>query len=320
MPDVQTQQTHAGLSQMAVEKLLGYGAMCIEAGEGLRLLNRYLHEMALLATGVPYASLGIGERRKRSAEVSVFMPDATGENYTQFQDAGLLGNSTLTKPQSIAVLKLEGVMTARDDVSSYGVGYLEKQLRAAYANDNIGAVIIETNSPGGEVTAMQMLAGAVQDRNKPVLGFGHFVASAAYGTLAETDEVIASSKLSKFGSIGAVITLDKAFLDFYNENFLSFYGDDAPLKNEVWREALRGNFEPVKREANKATTQFQQQISKARSLTGGAEYQKAALSGAMFDAVEARRRGLIDGIGTLNYAVSRAMAWMEKSKRKRKAA
>lgn len=303
----------------AAQKLLSYGALCIEVGFGLRLLNSYLHELSLVASGVPYAELGIGERRRASAAVTVFMPDATGEYTVISQDKGLLSNSSLTKPQSVAVLKLADVMTTRDEMSSYGVGMLDSQLRAAYANDNIGAVIIDTNSPGGEVTAMQMLVGAIQDRNKPVLGFGRFAASAAYGTLAATDEIIASDKMAQFGSVGAVITLDKSFLEFYAENFLSFYGEDAPQKNAEWRAALEGNFTPIQDAANKATKDFQLQVSKQRAINGGEAYQRQTLSGAMFDAVEARRRGLVDGIGTMNYAISRATEWMKKGKKKKAA-
>lgn len=310
-------QTH--LPDTAVQKLLSFDALCIEASCGLRLLNAYLHELSLVASGVPYAELGIGERRKASAAVTIISPDANGQYTVQSQDRGLLSNPGLTKPQSVAVLKLSDVMTTKDGLSSYGVGMLDSQLRAAYSNENIGAALIDTNSPGGEVAAMQMLVGAVQDRNKPVLGFGRFAASAAYGTLAATDEIIASDKMAQFGSIGAVITLDKAFLEFYAENFLTFYGEDAPDKNGPWREAVKGNFLPIQEEANKATRDFQQQVSKQRPITGGEAYQKATLSGAMFDAVEARRRGLVDGIGTMNYALDRAMAWMQKGKRKKAA-
>lgn len=307
------------LPDVAVQKLLSFDALCIEMGSGLRLLNAYLHELSLVASGVPYAELGIGERRRASVAVTVIMPDANGEYTIKSEDRGLLSNPSLTKPQSIAVLKLSDVMTTKDGVSSYGVGMLDSQLRAAYANDNIGAVIMDTNSPGGEVTAMQMLVGAVEDRNKPVIGFGRFVASAAYGTLAATDEIIASDKMAQFGSVGAVITLDKSFLEFYKENFLSFYGEDAPGKNAEWRAALDGNFGPIQEVANKATKDFQGQVMKQRAITGGEAYQKTTLSGAMFDAVEARRRGLVDGIGTMNYAITRAMAWMQKGKKKKAA-
>lgn len=318
MPDSMDKKTLTVISEKAAEKLLSYGDMCIEAQAGLRLLNRYVHELSLISSGVPYSELGISERRAASCAVSVFIPDGYGGGVIA-QDRGLLSNTSLTQPRSVAILSLNGVMTSQDDISSYGVGMLESQLRAAYANDNIGAVLVRVNSPGGEVTAMQMLVGAIQDRNKPVLGFGDFAASAAYGTMAAMDEVIASNKMAQFGSIGAVITLDKAFIEFYKENFLSFYGEDAPLKNDEWRKAIEGDFSGIQASADKATRDFQAQVSKQRPITGGETYQRQTLSGAMFDAVESRRRGLVDGIGTLNYALARAGAWMDKNKKKKAA-
>lgn len=311
--------TKIQLPEIAVQKLLSFDALAIEFGYGLRLLNSYLHELSLVSAGVPYSELGIGERRRESAAVTMLSQDHTGEYKVYSQDRAMLSNSGLTKPQSIAVLKLSGAMTTQDGVSSYGVGMLDSQLRAAYANDNIGSVILDTNSPGGEVTAMQMLVGAVQDRNKPVLGFARFAASAAYGTLSATDEIIASDKMAQLGSIGAVITLDKNFLQYYSENFLAFYGKDAPNKNAEWRAAIEGNFGPIQDLADKSTSDFQAQVSKQRQLSGGESYQKSTLSGAIFDAVESRRRGLADGIGTMNYATGRAMAWMQKGKNKKAA-
>lgn len=298
-----------------IEKILCYSQLCIDEGYGIRYLNQYLSDLQLLRAGAPYASLGISDRRQKQASAVISLqsgsPVVISDNY-------LIKNERLTPVGSIALLRLEGVMTSEDDASSYGVQYTIGQLRAAYSNQNISAIILETNSGGGEVTAMQMLVSALKERNKPVIGFGHFVASAAYGTLAETDEVIASNEGAEFGSIGAVLTLDKEFLQFYKDTFAAFYGENAPLKNEVFRAALDGNFTPAQERANKATDDFQAAVTAMRPLTGGEAYKKTTLSGAMFGAAEAKRRGLIDGIGNMNYAVKRAQAWASKYTQKHK--
>jgi len=143
---------------------------------------------------------------------------------------------------------------------------------------------------------------------------------AAYGAMAATDEVIASNNLSKLGSIGAVITLDKVFLQWYGETFLSFYGENAPLKQKEIRSALAGDFSPIQRSANEATDEFQSQVRAMRSLSGGDKYQSDTLSGDVFDAVISKRRGLIDGIGNLNYVIGRANAWTKKYNQEKKRA
>jgi len=308
--------THGGtnIGSRASAKIASMGELCIEFQWGFRALNGYLHELDAVASGVPYSSLGISDRRHARMAVSVISP--TGQTIS---DPYILRNERLTPPGSVAVLQLSGVMTADGDASTPGAQGLATNLRAAYANANVDAVVIETNSGGGEVTAMQILVGAVNERNKPVIGFGHMAASAAYGTLAATDEIIGSSQMAQFGSIGAVLTLDKEFLQYFNEAYLQIYGDNAPYKNEEFRAALAGDFGPFKALANKATDQFQAQVATQRPLTGADAYRKVTLSGRMFDAAEAKRRGLIDGVGTLAYAVKRAEAWagMYKSKKKR---
>jgi protease IV len=298
-----------------IEKMLSYGQLCIEEQFGFRCLNEYLSDLNDLRAGIPYAQLGISSRRQSAAPaVIIFAADGSFDLIT---DPYLLRNEKLTPSGSIALLRLEGVMSSQDGTSSHGVQYTAQQLRYAYANKNVSAVILETNSGGGEATAMSILTGALQERNKPVIGFGHFVASAAYGTLSASDEIIASDKMAEFGSIGAVISINKEFLDWYKQTFESFYGKDAPLKNEPMREALKGNFEPIQTIADTATEQFQKMVSDFRPLTGADAYRKMTLSGKMFGADEAKRRGLIDGIGNMSYAVKRAQVWAEKYKSKK---
>ena len=311
MGEVNTLKT--GFENRGIEKMLSYGQLCIEEGFGFRCLNQYLSDLEIMRSGAPYSSLGISSRRESGLPALI---QVSGASYDIISDPYILRNERLTPGGSIALIRLEGVMNSQDDASSYGVQNMATQLRYAYANKNVDAVIIEGNSGGGEVTAMMIMVAAIKERNKPVLGFGHFVASAAYGTFAAADEIIASNEMAEFGSIGAVVTINKEFLAWYKETFESFYGKDAPLKNEAMREALNGNFQPIQDVADKATSQFHSMVSAMRPLNGGENYKKATLSGKMFDADESKRRGLVDGIGNMAYAIKRAQSWATKYKAK----
>lgn len=297
-----------------IEKILCYAELCIEHSFGIRCLNQYLSDLSLLRSGVPYPSLGISTRREKNLPSVISMASGSPQ---VISDRGLIRNERLTPVGSIALIQLNGVMSTADEASSQGISSQVEQLRAAYSNQNISAIIIETNSGGGERTAMDMMVSALQERNKPVIGFGHFVASAAYGTLATADEIVASTDNAEFGSIGAAVTINKEFLALYKEHFQAFYGENAPLKNEPMREALEGNFEPIQKIANQATDAFHAYVSSVRKLTGATAYQKQTLSGAMFSAQEAKRRGLIDAVGNMNYAVKRAQAWAIKYTQKK---
>jgi len=295
-----------------IEKILSYSQLAIDLQFGIKLLNRYLSEVEMAASGVPYSQIGFSARREESGQVHVIT--ASGQTIT---DPYLIRNPSLTPPGSKAVLRLSGMMTAEDEASSSGIGTLAARLRQAYSNDNIDAVVLETNSGGGEITAMQMMMSAVQERNKPVIGWVHMAASAAYGSVAGTDEIIVSSPLSKVGSIGAVVTIDKTFLEFFKENFVSFYGANAPKKQGEFRSMLEGDFGPMQEMVDEATDQFHAQVRGLRNLSGSESYVKETLNGSMFDAGAAKRRGLIDGVGNLNMAIKRADVWMAMPKYKK---
>lgn len=293
-----------------IAQLLSFGtSLEIEPNFGIQQYFRYLDDLALLNAGVPFAELGISKRRAES-EPAVFMPH--NGSFELVTDRGLLKNERLTVPGSVALIRLNGVMTANDQLSTRGMQSVSGDLRAAYANKNISAIIMEINSGGGEGIAKDMLVGALSERNKPVLSFGHFAASAAYGAAAATDEIIAAAAESMFGSIGAVVTIDQTVLHDFRERYLSFYGENAPMKNKEFRAAVNGDFGPLQTAANKYTDAFQSEVARMRPLTGDKSFQRETLSGDIFNAKESRRRGLVDGVGNLSYVLTRTDVWVKK--------
>lgn len=299
-----------------VEKLLSMSDLLIEEAFGFRCLNQYLSDLEALKAGFPYASLGISDRRERSRPLLI--TGASETNATVVSSPWIIRNADRTPTDSIALLRLEGVMSSMDGSSSYGVQYQADILRAAYQNPNIAGIILEINSGGGEVIAMNIMTSVIGERNKPVISFAHMAASAAYGTAAATDEIVASDPMVEVGSIGAMVSVSKEFLDFYKANYQTFYGSAAPNKNKHLREALKENFGPMQELADNATNKFHEFIRGARQLKGGDSYQATTLSGDMFAAEEAKRRGLIDGVGNLAYAAKRTMAWSKKYKKDKK--
>ena len=153
-----------------------------------------------------------------------------------------------------------------------------------------------------------MLKSAIQERNKPVIGFGHLVASAAYRALSGTDEIIASGNGAEFGSIGTMVTIDQKILNKYRQRFADFYGAGAPGKNQDFRAAIAGDFSGIQRRVDELTAAFQAEIAKERALQGGKETVKETLNGSVFSANDAKRRGLVDMVGNMQTAVKRVKA------------
>ncbi len=266
---------------------------------GWTALNGYFSELAMLQAGVPFAELGISKRRENSLPFIVTPTDAivTSQN---------LQNRDAIRPGSTAVLKLQGVMRSQDGISSYGMDTFTGWLRDAYENPNISSIIIESESGGGESAAGTKLQVALSERNKPVIAWAHMAASAAYRGLLGIDEMIASSEAAEFGSLGTFIPIDKKALQEYRERYQFIYSTQTPEKNGGQRALIEGDSGKLQEYVDKLTTQFHNEVKNMRNLRGSASEVKNTLSGAMFPALEAKQRGLIDSIGNFQYAMKRA--------------
>jgi HK97 family phage major capsid protein len=110
----------------------------------------------------------------------------------------------------IAVLPLYGVVCQRANVvSEYSGGTSTDQFAASFdaamANAEVGAIVIDCDSPGGSVSGVAELAArvrAARGKGKPIVAVANaLMASAAYWICAQADEIVASPS-SLIGSIG----------------------------------------------------------------------------------------------------------------------
>jgi len=297
----------------AIEAILANSQLAIEYQFRMQCLNQYLTDLSLLAHGANYKDLGIEERRR--ATYSAIITQIEGRAVL-VEDRGLIRNHSLTPENSLAVIRIKGFMQAESSGGSGGVRGMRgvaEDLRTAYNNPNISGILLDINSGGGEVTAMEVLIDALSARNKPVVSHTLFAASAAYGTAAATDEIVALSEGTRTGSVGVVVSVNKMALQAYADEFIDVYGKNAPNKNKEFRAMQNGDFGPLESIVDEATDLFQAKIKALRPLRGSEDRIKDTLSGDVFTATEARRRGLIDGVGGQEYAIKRLQAWVKRS-------
>jgi ClpP class serine protease len=307
------QQAPAVALPAAIGALLASGEpLYIERGFALQAFYGLMADYEARANGADYRDLGVSQRR-HEAMAGVLM---ASNNYSFLRDPGLIRNAALTPPGSFAMLQLTGVMTAEGSASTPGAEQMASDLRAAYSNPNLDGILIRGNSGGGGADAMRVLQTALSERNKPVLFWASLAASAAYGVAAATDEVIAAFSAAKFGSIGAVIPVNKTLLKLFDDNFVELVGRNSPLKNEPIRNAQRGDYALLQAIADEETDLFHDNIRSLRALTDSSRTRMAdTLSGAVFTTAEAMRRGLVDNVGNLQFALKRARVWADKYKR-----
>ena len=276
--------------------LLSNDFLAINKAFGLAALNKYYSELSLIEAGVPFKDLGFSEQREAG------LPKVLS-NSTLVTARDLM--SSQIKKDSIAVLKLSGVMRSQDGLSHYGIDTFNEWLRAAYSNPNIKGVIMEIESGGGEWMAGNKLSSTLSERNKPVLSFVHFAGSAAYLAASKTDEIMMSSEGSEVGSIGVFVPLNKEALNYYRENYEFVYAEQSPDKNAADRGLMAGDYTKIQDEVNALAVVFQNMVQSNRQLKGGVDTIKKTLSGGMFMATDAKKRGLADSTGNMVQALKR---------------
>lgn len=193
----------------------------------------------------------------------------------------------------------------------HAVSFTVEKLNAAAADKRVKAVVLRINSPGGTVTASDILRDEIlafrQRTNKPVIAFFMDVAaSGAYYLACAADEIVAQ-RTCVTGSIGVIMqmvnvsgTLEK--IGITTDAITSGPMKDAgspfrPMRPEE-RELLQGIVDGF-------YAQFVDVVDAGRPNLDREAVLKLA-DGRIYSAEQALENGLVDRIGTLNDAVDTA--------------
>ena len=257
----------------------------IETRAALAALADYANDLKALESGAKWADLGLSQRREASK--------------SSFEKSGTSGR--------VAVIHLTGVMRLQDGLCSDGIQTLAANLRSASQDPTVSAIFVEANTGGGESLAGQEFMNAVAESSKPVVFYAHFLASAGVMASLKADAVFAAGAQTEIGSIGVRATVDNEMMAWYNQTFTDYYADTSENKNEEARSLQQGDASKLIETLNRADDLFMSEVRATRKLKGGKAMEAETLSGRMFFAADAERRGLIDGIKTR----SEAMAYAE---------
>lgn len=198
-------------------------------------------------------------------------------------------------PNAIALLHLDGPIMRSDGWCSMGTESMGRIIKGADKSPNISAIIIESNSPGGQVIGTEQLAGVIESIQTPIYTYSHLSASAAYWIAAATDEIWSSGRSNQFGSIGTMASFKdySAYLEQLGIKEIEVYATDSKDKNLPFREAKKGNYDPLREEVlDPINAIFKADAKRLRNLP------EEVLSGKLYLAEAAMAKGLVDRIGT----------------------
>lgn len=211
-----------------------------------------------------------------------------------------------------AIIPIMGVMVRRADAIDEwfgltGTDKIRERIDAAAASPSVSTIIMQIDSPGGEVDGLAELADSVRaaaGKKRVIAQVEGMAASAAYMTAAQATEIVAG-RMDMIGSIGTRLTL------FDTSKMAERWGIKAiPIDTGEFKST--GEFGTVITEAqvdyirglvNGYFSDFKATVMRGRKMDE-ASFSKVA-DGRVFLASEAKALGLIDGIATMDATLAR---------------
>ena len=197
---------------------------------------------------------------------------------------------------SIAIIPLHGVMFKHGSWRNYGVDEIARYIKLAYESENISAVLINGDSPGGYTDSVYLIEEVLRGKNKPTWMFvsGQLCSCALYvGSFC--DKIYAINDMCTVGSLGVFAQLVYPTPGATTSYTIrEIYPDESKLKNYPTREAIGGNDDPLKDELSVLAVHFQNIMKENRpGITDNNVF-----LGKDYRAINAVAIGLIDGVKT----------------------
>jgi protease-4 len=217
----------------------------------------------------------------------------------------------------IALIDVEGLIVNARSSSLLGsdgenpVALFRERLDAAAEDPHVKAVVLRINSPGGAVTASDIMYQEVlsfrRDTHKPVVACMMDVAASGAFYIAMACDTVYAHPSTVTGSIGVIMSL-------YNASglFAKLGVQSDPIKSGPNKDL--GNpgrpMTPEERAILQGMVdsfygQFVQIVAKGRHLPE--EQVRPLADGRVYTGVEAKQRGLVDEVGYLEDALQRAL-------------
>ena len=290
----------------------GGGLAQLLSGQPLAIDAAYWHSSLYEAETLQRTITAEEIGRLRGVQSARIIDPNTGET---INEATNLSRTANVPKGSIAYLHLTGVMISQDFLWFRGVNHLAAELIAANANPNIGGIVLEVNSGGGEVRAGQMLLAAMTGLSTPVAVFAHYMASAAVMATLPALHIIASSPGAEIGSIGTYGQYHLNTVKYQREAYKTIYAKRSTLKNKIWRAILGNDYSLAEQHINIINDRFIADVKRHRRVDSD------VFTGDIYAAQTALSKGLIDQVGTfpdaLHWASMKSRMKLEKPKPKK---
>lgn len=203
---------------------------------------------------------------------------------------------------TVATVNVHGLLTKKPSFLAWLMGggttysAIEKQVQVAAVDPNVSEIVLDVDSPGGEVDGLFHLfdvLGAASE-HKPINVTAHNALSAAYGVAAATGgKITAASVGTRVGSVGVVAAYE------VDDSLVEITSTEAPNKRpDVRTEEGKA---AVRAELDQMHALFAEAIAKGRSASTGEKFTAKTVNaefgqGGTYLAADALKKQMIDAM------------------------
>jgi protease-4 len=218
------------------------------------------------------------------------------------------GASSLTAKAKVAIVTVDDIIIGTEEAGP--AAWIMQQLDRAKTDSEVQAVLLDVNSPGGGITASDIIhekIREIQKTKKVIVLMRDVAASGAYYISASADRIIAHPTTIT-GSIGVIIS------SFNVEGLFQKIGVEHVVFKSGPHKDMLSPYRPITDEeksklqgiTNDMFKRFKEVVASGRNLSS--EEVDALSTGAIFTAQQALDGKLIDAIGYYGDALSAAIA------------
>lgn len=205
---------------------------------------------------------------------------------------------------SIAIVPITGPIMKYDTCESFGTISIAEVLLSAIANPNIVGIVLDMDTPGGELYGTKTLTDIIANSAKPIVAHINdgICASGGMYIACAARLILMAQPTDSIGSIGVYSTLvdSKGALEKKGWVIKEIYSPLSPEKNLSFRKAIDENDLSLREaELRFMDTVFMDTVRKHR----GEKLNEKALEGNMFFTDDAISMGLCDGYATQKEAM-----------------
>ncbi len=216
---------------------------------------------------------------------------------SSYEDIGIV------QENSIAVFDMTAAISGNSGTTPTD---MYKTLKRLEDNDNIKAVVVRVNCPGGTVAASEEIAQYIKDFKKPILfHVSDMCASGAYWSASQSDHIMAMST-SEVGSIGVIMqTMNiQGLLEKLGIEMGSIKSAESKDAGAMYRSLTDEEKAELQKDILAINDKFIDAVAEGRGMDRAKVAELA--TGQTYSGDLALEYGMIDSLGTFKDAVNKA--------------